>query len=41
MNKTDWRIVQYKSASEACSKRTMDRWEKERQEKIKRAEHGN
>lgn len=30
----DHRIIQYKSAGEACSKSTMDKWERERQQKI-------
>jgi len=33
--KADPRIIQYKSAGEACSKRTFEKWEKERQEAIK------
>ena len=34
----DYRIIQYKSASEACSKKTFLMWENERLMKIKKLE---
>lgn len=34
MTKSDFRIVQYKPSNEACSKKTMDDMERERQRKI-------
>lgn len=39
--KPDPRIMQIKSAGEACSKKTFDRWEKEKKEDIKKWEEEN
>ena len=38
MSKADWRIVQFKTANEACSKKMFEEMEEERQDLIKNQE---